>query len=327
MRTDLDELKELIDYEYILSHYEINGYASGNQFIGLCPFHNDTKNSFGMNLTNGVWNCFTCKESGNIFTFVQKIENLEKFKDAIHILKKITGYNGFVPDLDYTKKLIEKFNNCSDKYREEYLSEIKEIILPIEFKSAIRHLSVVRKRVTPIMIRKFKIAYAAEGYYKDHMIIPIYFNKQLVSFFARDMSGMVKKSKKYNKGAPISQVFFNWDNAIENDNYVVLTEGIIDCIKVDSYEYNCMALLGIQLSKKKKLMLIEKFQKVYISLDNDDKEKDGKKTNPGQEAALRIAKELRDEINVYNIVLPKGKDPDECTKFEFDLAFKNALKI
>ena len=29
------------------------------------------------------------------------------------------------------------------------------------------------------------------------------------------MSGMAKKSKKYNKGAPISQVFFNWDNAIE----------------------------------------------------------------------------------------------------------------
>jgi DNA primase len=326
MKTDLNELLSHINFEEVLNHYNVKGNISGNQFVGLCPIHDDTKNSFGMNLDTGVWHCFTCGEKGTIYTFVQKLEGFPKFGQAVGYIKRMVGFkDDFNSTLDYTQKVIELFNQPAKTSKVEK-AEIEEIMLPLEFKSAMKHLSIASKRVTAQMIRKFDIRYATEGFYEGHLIIPIYFNHEIVAFFARDLLGKAEKSKKYNKGAQIGQLFFNWDNAILNKKYVILTEGMLDCLKVDSFGYNVMALLGIELSLEKKMKLINNFERVYIALDNDHKEKDGVIKNPGQEGAMKLIKKIRSEVETYNILLPLGKDPDECIQEEFDLAFQNAKK-
>ena len=57
----------------------------GQEFWGCCPFHGEKNPSFKVNPNTGLWHCFGCGEGGDVFSYVQKRENLE-FPDAIRYL-------------------------------------------------------------------------------------------------------------------------------------------------------------------------------------------------------------------------------------------------
>ena len=43
----------------------------GDDFKGLCPFHDEKTPSFGISGGKQLYNCFGCKEGGDLFKFVQ----------------------------------------------------------------------------------------------------------------------------------------------------------------------------------------------------------------------------------------------------------------
>ena len=45
--------------------------TSEHQYISLCPYHQDTKPSFSMNVAEGVHNCKACSVSGNAYQLAQ----------------------------------------------------------------------------------------------------------------------------------------------------------------------------------------------------------------------------------------------------------------
>ncbi len=65
-------------------------HKSGKSFKGCCPFHNERTPSFYVFVESQTWRCFGCNEGGDIFTFVEKQQNLE-FRDALHYLAEKVG--------------------------------------------------------------------------------------------------------------------------------------------------------------------------------------------------------------------------------------------
>jgi DNA primase len=63
---------------------------SGKSFKGLCPFHNERTPSFYVFGESQTWRCFGCNEGGDVFTFVQKQQNLE-FREALLYLAEKAG--------------------------------------------------------------------------------------------------------------------------------------------------------------------------------------------------------------------------------------------
>lgn len=62
----------------------------GQDFWGCCPFHGEKTPSFKVNPATGLWHCFGCGEGGDVFSYVQRRENLD-FPDAIRYLADRAG--------------------------------------------------------------------------------------------------------------------------------------------------------------------------------------------------------------------------------------------
>ena len=80
----------------ILSLFErhcTNIKGRGNQRIALCPFHEDTKHSFSINIDKGVYNCKSCGESGNAVKFAKAFDENPKpfYSDDYQKNRRLTG--------------------------------------------------------------------------------------------------------------------------------------------------------------------------------------------------------------------------------------------
>src|SRR3984957_3657494 len=62
----------------------------GRRFVGLCPFHKEKTPSFHVNPDTGLYHCFGCKESGDVFTFIERIEGYA-FIEAVRALAERAG--------------------------------------------------------------------------------------------------------------------------------------------------------------------------------------------------------------------------------------------
>jgi len=59
--------------------------SSGDEWVGLCPFHSEKTPSFFVNENKNVYYCFGCQAKGNMFTFVMRHNGIS-FKEALRFL-------------------------------------------------------------------------------------------------------------------------------------------------------------------------------------------------------------------------------------------------
>jgi len=80
--TFSQDLKQQADIVRIIGDYIPLKKAGAQNFTGLCPFHKEKSPSFSVHATRQFFHCFGCGVSGDIYTFVQKIENIT-FPEAV----------------------------------------------------------------------------------------------------------------------------------------------------------------------------------------------------------------------------------------------------
>ena len=71
----------------------------GDELKGICPLHGGEKESFGVQVVRGVFNCFACKKKGNVLDFVmhfKKVNVKEAGQWLINLLERSTD-RGEVP--------------------------------------------------------------------------------------------------------------------------------------------------------------------------------------------------------------------------------------
>ncbi len=72
---------------------------NGQNYWGICPFHQDTKPSMSVNDQKGLFKCFACGAGGDAISFVQRMQNLD-FKESLKEICNILGiaYDSFVKE-------------------------------------------------------------------------------------------------------------------------------------------------------------------------------------------------------------------------------------
>jgi DNA primase len=83
-------VKQQADIVRIIGDYIKLKKAGSQNYSGLCPFHGEKTPSFSVHATRQFYHCFGCGVSGDVFSFVQKIENIT-FPEAVRLVAQKLG--------------------------------------------------------------------------------------------------------------------------------------------------------------------------------------------------------------------------------------------
>lgn len=83
-------VKQQADIVKVIEGYIRLRKAGAQNYTGLCPFHKEKSPSFSVHAVRQFYHCFGCHESGDVFSFVGKIENVS-FPEAVRIVAQKCG--------------------------------------------------------------------------------------------------------------------------------------------------------------------------------------------------------------------------------------------
>ncbi|MFV0504161.1 MAG: DNA primase [Lachnospirales bacterium] len=335
----IEDLRSQIDIVDIIGQH-VKLKRSGNNFFGLCPFHNEKSPSFSVSQDRQFYHCFGCGASGNVFTFIMEYERMD-FPESIEFLSSTINFQ--LPTS--TEFDIEKQN------QKEALYKIHKVVARHYFDSlhsdagseAMAYL--LNRKLSPNVIKKFGIGFASfnshhtynlltnEGFKEEDLIasgiiikgkngnffdrfygrimFPI-LNTQnkVIGFGGRVFKESTKPEAKY-LNSPETPIFsksynlygLNFAKKTKEKN-LILVEGYMDVISLFNHGIdNAIASLGTAFNDNHIRNLRKFTNEVILLFDSDD---------AGKKAALRAIPFFKNSgIRTYIGNLGDYKDPDE----------------
>ena len=349
---ELNNIRSNADIVDVISDY-LDLKQRGRNYVAVCPFHDDHSPSLVVSRERQMFTCFTCKTSGNVFSFVMKYENVS-FPEAVQTVAKKIGYT-----------LKGDFSNFKEsKYKKEY--EIMDFTTKyyannINTSAGINALKYLENRgITKDIIKEFNIGLALDkkddlynillkknysledlsdlglvnkinlnvyDTFINRIMIPIEnLQGNVVGFTGRIYNAEedtakylnTKETKIFKKGSILFN-YHNARNAIRETKVVVVVEGNMDAITLSSKGIkNVVALMGVAMSQVQIDTLKKLNVPIILMLDNDA---------AGLDATLKNGELLRKAgIDTRVVRLSGAKDPDEYIRAKGVDALKDNIK-
>jgi DNA primase len=155
-------VKQQADIVRIIGGYITLKKSGGQTFVALCPFHKEKSGSFSVHATRQFFHCFGCNESGDVFTFVQKIENIG-FPEAVKVIAQKCG-------IPLPKREFSSPEEAQESRQRGKLLDLHELAT-VWFEEQLRSPEGARAReylssrgLTPDAIARFRIGYAPDSF-------------------------------------------------------------------------------------------------------------------------------------------------------------------
>lgn len=131
----------------------------GINYIGLCPFHNDSHPSFSVSPTRGICHCFTCGKGGNAVNFLMELEQMT-YPDALRWLAK--KYNIEIQEREMTNEEKQRESERESMYIvNEWAAKYFQDILQNDVDGRAIGMQYFRSRgFRDDIIRKFQLGFA-----------------------------------------------------------------------------------------------------------------------------------------------------------------------
>lgn len=342
----ISEIKQRVD---LLSLVGLQMRQVGKVYQALCPFHTEKTASFTVYPESNSWHCFgACNEGGDVFSFVQKRDNLS-FREALEYLAGLCGI-----------ELSESAQQSALSARRAKLQALCQVAAEQFQKWLLRHAAgqscrdyVAGRGLSDEMVDRFMLGYAPNswnslsavlsergyewqdmltvglvrqgnqgGYYdafRHRLIFPIRdSNGKIIGFGGRALDNEQKPKYLNSPQTPLfkkSQVLYGLDLAKQaiRTNGAVVVEGYMDCITAHQAGFsNVVASLGTAITNQQLDLLARYSPTLTLALDADA---------GGKQAMQRVLlglltepEKVERQRHIRVLTLPTGLDPDALIK-------------
>jgi len=325
-RQSIEDLKKRSKIsDFILA--TTSGKLRGTKGMALCPFHGEKTASMSFTDVENLFHCFGCKEGGDIFKYVQEINNLE-FQDAIEFVAEKYGFK-----LTYTqtsdnsdfKIYQEKIDLVNNYFLETMKSDISK-----DAKAYLR-----TRKYDNSDIEKYSISFISKdeesfnkfcktneitkddlqrlGFissngnmlFKNRIMFPILsFRNNIIAFGGRAIDDFGPKylnssdSVLYKKNRNL--YFTNeFITATKKKGYAFIVEGYFDVLSLNKLGYaNSASPSGTALTYQQLESVSKYTSKILICFDNDEA---GLKAT---ERVLEIKNQISKQVEIHCLNLP-----------------------
>ncbi len=325
-RQSIEDLKKRSKIsDFILA--TTSGKLRGTKGMALCPFHGEKTASMSFTDVENLFHCFGCKEGGDIFKYVQEINNLE-FQDAIEFVADKYGFK-----LTYT----QTSDNSDFKVYQEKIDLINNYFLETMksniSKDAKAYLQ--KRKYDNIDIEKYSISFISKdeesfnkfcktneitkddlqrlGFissngnmlFKNRIMFPILsFRNNIIAFGGRAIDDFGPKylnssdSVLYKKNRNL--YFTNeFITATKKKGYAFIVEGYFDVLSLNKLGYaNSASPSGTALTYQQLESVSKYTSKILICFDNDEA---GLKAT---ERVLEIKNQISKQVEIHCLNLP-----------------------
>ncbi len=255
-----------------------------------CPFHTDRTPSMSINLSQGIYHCFSCGKGGSVESLYRDLTGTS--------LSKVLG----IPKDQFSTYA---FSNRNLSFSDDSLS-LKNVYINIDwtafedgYSNEISKEFLKKRGINKDVALSMNFKYTEKTYINNtlfarRLIIPIYENKKLIAVEGRKIFEEDNGPKVlYCKNGTVNSLY-DIDNLDRTkDLYVV--EGLMDLAVLRGHPLfrNSTSIFGANLTKRQ-ISLLEGFSRVIIIPDNDA---------AGENTVTQLKNSNLD--NVYTLRLPK----------------------
>lgn len=336
-----EEVREAADIVEVVGDY-VKLKRSGRSWKGLCPFHDEKTPSFHVTPDLGIYKCFGCGESGDVFNFVMDMEGVG-FVEAMRSLADRFGVSlpkEEDPEFDEEHHLREGIYHAL-RYAGVFFH--RHLMETDEAEEARQYLA--KRGYNRKIIKKYGLGYApnsgdklyhtaidsglneqylleaglakpsqrGDGFYdtfRGRLMFPIFNPSGKVIAFAGRVLGSEKtakyinspQTKVYNKSEVLYGVNFA-KNDIRKSDEVILVEGYTDVISLQQNEINNVAASSGTSLTPQQMKILHRYGEIITMIYDSD--------SAGQAAMKRgINIALEEGMDVKLLELPEGEDPD-----------------
>lgn len=329
----------------------------GDNYLGLCPFHNEKTPSFTVSPTKQFYYCFGCGANGNAINFLMAFDH-SKFVETIADLSDQIGLEIPTAVRRSTVPELEDYYNLLEKIARYYQQQLKYSPIAINYLKS--------RKLTGEIAKQFTIGYAPSNWEnlkiftqnpkvkaqlitngllikKDHHHFDRF--RHRIIFPIRDVRGRIiafggralgKNQPKYinspktpifQKGNELYGLYEARKKQGKLSPCFLIVEGYMDVISLHQHQITyAVATLGTSTNVQHLKKLLRYTNEIVYCFDGD---------NAGRQAAWRALTEIlplmRDGIHIRFLFLPEGKDPDSLIckigKNAFEAKIKAALPL
>ncbi len=244
----LIEIKDIFD-EFSIE-YRTSGKNLGVDWTGIeCPNCGDARNHCAINPTGTGYSCFVCGTKGGTSKLLRII------------LRKT------FPEI---KEILKRFSNKFYVDKKSPVNNVPDLVLPGEKELPELHKDyLINRGFSPSKIQE-QFGVQAEyqtGRNKYRIMVPIYFNQELVNYAGRDVTDKQALRYLYPPSSEvkmsIGQVIYGWDDI---EKTALLTEGIFDQWKMSTM-IPTIGVLGTVVTDAQ-IRILKNLKRVWILFDN-----------------------------------------------------------
>lgn len=293
--------------------FATEGKNIGTGWIGVnsCPNCGDSKYHWGINIQRKYGKCWVCGHYKSLENIIANILSISRKRAIVHILE-----NSGITEDDIELQIDNIIN--PEKFKPK-TQEIKSIVnipkgIPV-YKLFNKNEAVkefcLKKKITYGISILTKLLIATTGEHKGRLIIPIYYNKQLVAYQARSLV------ERYFKNVGLVKHYLYQYSMIKKHSRIILVEGYTDWVSTFSFlnsfrkrKYSLTTPFS-KLITEEQLSLLERKEpkEVIFMLDND-----------AWYNYLKPSQKL--SCNTNFIILPHNSDPGKLTNKQFMSIFE-----